>query len=230
MDDVTLGIILTLVGVVLLAAVLMAKQWHMPAMGKWFFGVLGAVFAVVGLVLAFGLINLVNPPQQIVEQATYDVTPVLTVAQTWVTYDTDMKTFTMAVDYNTTAKVAENGTGSMEVNVTIARSDVLSADYITSCSLGTVGMVAISGASSEYILGENVDGTFAFKWTKLGGAYSYENCNVKVSQDVGGFAILNVTLNNDALDGMVKYGSSTVDFSVAGLGFHIIAIEVLRHV
>jgi hypothetical protein len=138
-----------------------------------------------------------------------------------VTYDSTTHKFAMACTFNDTDDAFESATEYLEANFTITRADVNLEDAIATGALVSVGLVHVTGASNEYIMDENSDGTYSFQWTKSGSISTYEDSTVKVESGDSGWVVLNITLNADAMAEMAQYEISTITFTLAEIAFEI---------
>lgn len=186
------------------------------------FGVVGLIFAII---VAFGVVQSEEKQTVVEDQPTFEVS--VSESDSHVTYDSTDRMFTIAVSFNDTSDAFVSQTGYMEANFTVYRTDALLKDAVVTAELGNVGIIDVAGASNEYILDENADGTFKAKWTKANSVSTWEDATLLVEQDndASNYIVLNITLNADAVAEMSQYGSTSFSFDLAGYDFSVNIIK-----
>jgi hypothetical protein len=194
----------------------------------------GAALVIVAAAMYVGVPAMLGQTQEIVPSATYDVTASESEAE--LSVNNVEHTMTWALQYNDDSKAYVNSTGVGTFAFQIARSDVLLVDSIANVAIGSVPLVPITGAASQYLIDQNADLSFnvLMNHTSDGVSISaYENQNIRVDQGSSATEYVQITMNTAAGAGMTAGGdwSSTYingfNLVVAGEVWHCTVITTI---
>lgn len=125
------------------------------------------------------------------------------------------------------------GSGTVELNFTISRSDTGTQDVSTPLVVNTIAQVAKSDGSGTYypIVGLNADGTYKSDWEKgpnASPAVNNKQTTVLLAGGGSNYARLNVTWGITAVAQQNVYQTADVTCSIAGQSWTITEILTIK--
>lgn len=225
-------------GLILAGAILAVVGMLLPssAKGPKTLSYIGAAVAgMLGVGLIFGLGTLGAAPGTNNVGATYTVTAAAGEVQNTSNLVIDNLNHKIQVQVQCTSSCSSFsfGSGTVELNFTVARSDTGTQDASTLCRVNTIAQVAKSDGSGTYypIVGQNADGTYKSDFERGPNAAPAVNNKQATLLLTGGgtnFARLNVTWSITAVGNQNAYNAADVGIEIAGQPWVITEILTLK--
>lgn len=226
-------------GLILLGVLLGGLYYVLPKHGvpqgiKTLVAASAVVVALLGVGVSAGLGTLSSNPQT-VGNVTYTVTMSAGEVQNTSNIVIDNLNHKVQVQVQCTSSCSSfsYGSGTVELNFTVARGDTGTQDVSTAVVVSSVASVAKSDGSGTYypIVGTNADGTYKSDWEKGPNASpSVTNKQTTILLAGGGsnFARLNVTWGITAVGNQNAFQTADVHCQVAGQDWTITEILTIK--